>query len=438
MATEVVIPMLGVTIETGLIVEWLKKEGDPVQKGESLFVVEADKVVTEVESPAAGVLAKILLPVGQKMPVLTVVAVITEPGEAVPARYLAAAPAPAVAEPEPAVAVPMPAPAVTAAPGPLRAVPAARALAREKGLDLGAIRGSGPEGVILHRDVAAAVATPAPPASHLARRAAEKAGLPLEAVPGTGVRGRVMQADVAAAAAEAAAPRLGKVIPMDRMRRIIARRMAESAFTAPHIYFFSDVGMDALLAFREQILPDFEARLGLRPSVNDFLIKAAALTIRDYPMLNASVRGEEIHIQPDINVCLAVALPDGLITPAIAAADACGLADIVRQRADLVRRARSGGLTVAELERGTFTISSLAQYDVTHFTAILNPPQSAILSVGRTRDRLYLNHGQVAAERIATLGLSVDHRIIDGTLAAEFLQALKARLEKPAFTFLHI
>lgn len=436
MATEVVIPMLGVTIETGIIVEWLKNEGDPVQKGESLFVVEADKVVTEVESPAAGVLAKILLPVGQKVPVLTVVAVITEPGEAVPARFLGAAPVPAAAEPEPAVAVP--APAAPAAPGPLRAVPAARALAREKGLDLGAVRGSGPEGVILHRDVVAAAATPAPPASHLARRAAEKAGLPLEAVPGTGVRGRVMQADVAAAAAEAAAPRLGKVIPMDRMRRIIARRMAESAFTAPHIYFFSDVGMDALLAFREQILPDFEARLGLRPSVNDFLIKAAALTIRDYPMLNASVRGEEIHIQPDINVCLAVALPDGLITPAIAAADACGLADIVRQRADLVRRARSGGLTVAELERGTFTISSLAQYDVTHFTAILNPPQSAILSVGRTRDRLYLNNGQVAAERIATLGLSVDHRIIDGTLAAEFLQALKARLEKPAFTFMHI
>ncbi len=416
MATEVVIPMLGVTIETGIIVEWLKKEGDAVRKGESLFVVEADKVVTEVESPAAGVLAKILLPAGRKVPVLTVV---VEP------------------EPAPAVAVPLPAPAAPAAPGPLRAVPAARALAREKGLDLGAVRGSGPEGVILHRDVAAA-ATPAPPASHLARRAAEKAGLPLEAVPGTGVRGRIMQADVAAAAAEAAAPRLGKVMPMDRMRRIIARRMAESAFTAPHIYFFSDVGMDALLAFREQILPEFEARLGLRPSVNDFLIKAAALSIRDYPLLNASVKGEEIHIQPDINVCLAVALPDGLITPAIAAADGCGLADIVRQRADLVRRARSGGLTVAELERGTFTISSLAQYDITHFTAILNPPQSAILSVGRTRDRLYLNNGQVAAERIATLGLSVDHRIIDGTLAAEFLQALKARLEKPAFTFMHI
>jgi pyruvate dehydrogenase E2 component (dihydrolipoamide acetyltransferase) len=155
-------------------------------------------------------------------------------------------------------------------------------------------------------------------------------------------------------------------------------------------------------------------------------------------MLNATVKGDEIHILPEINVCLAVALPDGLITPAVADADQCGLGEIVRQRADLVRRARSGALTVAELERGTFTISSLAQYDITHFTAILNPPQSAILSVGKTRDHLYLENGQVRSEQIATLGLSVDHRIIDGSLAAEFLQALKAYLEKPAFTFMHV
>ena len=365
MATEVVIPMLGVTIETGIIVEWMKNEGDPVVKGESLFVVEADKVVTEVESPAAGILAKILLPAGQKVPVLTVVAVITAPGEAVPERYLGGAPAAAAAEPAPSpsptAAEPVTAIAAPAARGPMRAVPAARALAREKGLDLGAIKGSGPEGVILHQDVAAASAAPQVAVSRLARQAAQEAGLPPEGIPGTGVRGRVMRADVTRAAAAAAAPRLGKIIPMDRMRRIIARRMAESAFAAPHIHFFTDVRMDALLALRMQILPEFEARLGVRPSVNDFLIKAAALAIRDYPMLNATVKGDEIHILPEINVCLAVALPDGLITPAVADADQCGLGEIVRQRADLVRRARSGALTVAELERGTFTISSLAQ-----------------------------------------------------------------------------
>jgi len=198
------------------------------------------------------------------------------------------------------------------------------------------------------------------------------------------------------------------------------------------------IGLKPEIGRYHQVLPEFETRLGVRPSVNDFLIKATALTIRDYPMLNATVKGEEIHIQPEINICLAVALPDGLITPAVANADTCGLAEIVRQRADLVRRARSGGLTAAELERGTFTISSLAQYDITFFTAILNPPQCGILSVGKTREHLYLRNGQVGSERITSLGLSVDHRIIDGTLAAEFLQTLKAYLEKPAFTFLHL
>lgn len=442
MATEVVIPMLGVTIETGIIVEWLKKEGDSVQKGESLFVVEADKVVTEVESPATGILARIFLPVGQKVPVLTVVAVITQPGEVLASDYRGG---PAVAEPA-IDSEPAPGPErveaqthtlSSAVPGPLRAVPAARKLARDKGLDLACVRGTGPEGIILYTDVVGVPATVPVAASHLAYQAAKKAGIGMEGISGSGVRGRIMKADVTRAAQEAAAPRLGKVISMDRMRQVIARRMAESAFTAPHIHFFTDVCMDALIAFRQQLLPDFEARFRLRPSVNDFLIKAVALTIRDYPLLNATIKGEEIHILPEINICLAVALPEGLITPAIPAADQCGLAEIVRQREELVRRARTGALSLPEIERGTFTISSLAQYDITHFTAILNPPQSGILSVGKTRSHLELKNGQVVSTKMSGVGLSVDHRIIDGAMAAEFLQSLKSRLERPAFTFLY-
>ena len=440
MATEVVIPMLGVTIETGVIVEWLKKEGEPVKKGESLFVVEADKVVTEVESPANGVLAKILLPVGQKVPVLTVVAIITEPGEAIPGQYR-----------KPKIEAPLgqsngKAPAIAAevlpkspresTTGPLRAMPAARRLAREKGLDLSRVRGSGPEGVILYKDVAD---TSAPVlASRLARQAAEKAGVALEGIAGSGVRGRIMKADVSRALEEAAKPRLGKVIALDRMRQVIARRMSESAFTAPHIHFFTDVRMDGLLAFRQQLLADFEARYRLRPSFNDFLIKAVALTVRDFPLMNATLKGDEIHILPEINICLAVALPDGLITPAIPMADQCGLAEIIRVREDLVRRARAGTLTMPEIERGTFTISSLAQYDITHFTAILNPPQSGILSVGKTRSQIEMKNGQIVSVQTAVLGLSVDHRIIDGAMAAEFLQSLKSRLERPEFLFLHV
>jgi pyruvate dehydrogenase E2 component (dihydrolipoamide acetyltransferase) len=448
-AVEVVLPMLGVTVERGKIIEWLKKEGDPVQKGEIIFVVEVEKATTEVESPASGILAKIILPAGVEAPILTLAAVITAPGEALPAQYQTAQPAaaavPAKAAPdavsEATPMEPMP-PSPPAAPGVVKAVPAARQLAKERGIDLGALRGTGPEGIILLKDVEAAAAgapKEAPvKASTLARKLAEKEGVPLDKVEGTGVRGRVMRADVSAYAGKAAAAEgeLGKTIPMSTVRKVIARRMSESAFSAPHIYFFTEVWMEPLMEFREKVVPDFEKHFGVRPSINDFLIKAVALNILDFPMLNAQAKGEEIRIMPEINVGLAVAVPEGLIVPAIAQADRAGLVDIVRQRADLVERARKGRLSLAEMERGTFTISSLATYDITHFTAILNPPQSGILSVGKLDEKLVMVDGQVRVKRITRFGLSVDHRIIDGAVAADFLQNLKWKLEKPAFTFL--
>jgi len=447
MATEVVIPMLGVTVEKGKIVEWLKTEGDSVERSESIFIVEADKVTTEVESPAGGILAKILVEAGREVPVLTVVGLITAPGEEIPADYkttVAAEPQkPAEADAEARIpAGGSPHAAAVRAPGKpagsLAIMPRARKLASEKGIDIAAIDPSGPGGVILLRDVEAAAAAPAGRVSTLAHRLAAKEGIDLAGIAGSGVRGRIMRTDVQSAMVEAKRPALGKVIPMESMRQVIARRMSQSAFTAPHIYFFSDIQMDPLLDFRREIVAEFEKQFGLRPSVNDLLIKAVALNILDFPLLNASVKDQEIHIASEVNVCLAVALEDGLIVPAIANADAAGLVDIVRQRQDLVARARTGKLTIEELERGTFTISSLAQYDITYFTAILNPPQSGILSIGKTREELYLNtDGTVGTRKMATFGLSVDHRIIDGTLAADFLQNLKWKLQRPAFTFLH-
>lgn len=443
MVTEVVIPMLGVTVEKGKIIEWLKNEGDPVERGESIFIVEADKVTTEVESPATGILAKVLIPAGKEVPVLTVVALITEPGEAVPDDYqvqpIAAAPAEAAAaKPSAEVAAPAP-PSAPAAGGPIPILPAARKFAREEGLNIEAIAPSGPDGVILLRDVEAAAAGGAAKISTLAQRLAAKEGVATGDITGTGVRGRIMRDDVTHALAEAKRPGLGKVIPMESVRQVIARRMSESAFSAPHIYFFTDVCMDPLLGFRREVVADFEKEFGLRPSINDFLIKAVALNILDFPILNATVSDQEIHIAAEVNICLAVALDDGLIVPAIANADRAGLVDIVRQRMDLVKRARSGKLTIEEIERGTFTISSLAQYDITHFTAILNPPQSGILSLGKTRAELYLDdEGAVKTRKIATFGLSVDHRIIDGAVAADFLQNLKYKLERPNFTFLSL
>jgi pyruvate dehydrogenase E2 component (dihydrolipoamide acetyltransferase) len=446
---EVVIPNLGITVENGIINEWIKNEGDIVEKGEPLFVVEADKVTTEVESPASGVLARILVPVDVEVPLFTVVALIAEPGEEIAEDYLPSKPPPqeaALAE-APAAAVEGASPETGAAPqekptlvaGDGRAVPAARKLARDHGLDLTTIAGTGPEGVIQLKDVKVALETEqSANVSTLARRLAAKERIPLDVLEGTGVRGRIMRVDVQRAAQAAAAPGLGKVIPMDTMRKTIARRMADSAFTAPHIYFFTDIWMDSLLKFRKELLPAFENKFDLRPSVNDFLIKAAAMNILEFPMLNAVIRESEIHILPEVNICLAVALPEGLIVPALAHTDRAGLVEIIQQRTDLVERARSGNLSREELDRGTFTISSLAQFDITYFTAILNPPQSGILSVGKTRDELYLDDGIVKTRKMATFGLSVDHRIIDGAVAAGFLQSLKTKLENPAFTFLNV
>ena len=302
MAVEVVVPMLGVTVERGKIVEWLKKEGDLVQKGEIIFVVEVEKATTEVESPASGILAKIILPAGIEVPILSLAAVITAPGEALPAKYAAAQPGPAAAAAPQAVPDAVtettpeePAPAAAPASGAGYAVPAARKMAKDRGIDLASIRGTGPDGVILVKDVEAAAAAPKggaaagpePKASTLAKRLAEKEGVPLDQVSGTGVRGRIMTSDVAAYAARPGAgqPRegFGVKIPMSSVRKVIARRMSESAFTAPHIYFFSEVWMDPLLNFRGRLAADFEKKFGIKPSVNDFLVKAVALNIVRFP-----------------------------------------------------------------------------------------------------------------------------------------------------------
>ena len=338
----------------------------------------------------------------------------------------------------------------------VRIVPAARRMAQEAGIDLVTVEGSGPEGLILLRDVSdltTRISTEEKVikgnirVSSLAGKLAEKRGVDLKDIEGTGRRGKIMKADVERATAKAVSKGetveekgdfFGKTIPMTQIRKVIAKRMSQSAFTAPHIYFFADVEMDRLHRLREEILSDFEKEFGIRISVNDFLIKAVAMTIREFPMLNAMVKEEEIYIHPDINVGLAVAMEEGLIVPAIPQADRTGLGKIAKMRSNLVERARAGRLKLDEIERGTFTISSLAQFEITFFTAILNPPQSGILSVGKTVDQLALKEGQVIAKKVARFGLTVDHRIIDGAVAAAFLQSLKKKMETPGFSFLDL
>ncbi len=463
MAIEVVLPALGLTVEKGKILKWLKKEGDTVSKGDSLYEVEADKVTTEVESPASGTLRKILIPEGVEVPILTVVAVITGEKEGLPEKYLTMAAAKPEKKEEPEITLKETSVFVTSGPTEIKAPPAARKLAKDRGIDLLSIRGSGPGGTILVKDVESYLAAGGQAGSRIlatptARKLAEREGIALASVQGTGISGRVMKADVVGAKAAGAragekpgepkpariSPKpaavskyhLGQTIPMNSIRKVIAKRMVQSKFTAPHIYFFNDVDMEKLLNLREEIFAEFEESEGVRISINDFLIKAVALTLREFPLVNSMVSGEEIRIFPEINVGLAVAMEDGLIVPAIPRTDQLGLGEIARYRADLVERARQSKLTIEEMERGTFTISSLAQFDITFFTAILNPPQSGILTVGKVEEKPVVRNGQAVVRRTMRQGLSVDHRIIDGAVAAQFLQSLKKKLENPYTTFL--
>ncbi|MBA7676501.1 Dihydrolipoyllysine-residue succinyltransferase component of 2-oxoglutarate dehydrogenase complex [subsurface metagenome] len=443
MAVEVIIPAMGLTVEKGTILEWLKSEGDKVEKGEPILEVEADKGATEVESPASGILRKILISKGIEVPIFTVVGVITAVDEELPEKYLVEKPAPS-AVPEPPVpveAVERPLEPVKKEPGEVKAAPAVRKLASEHDIDLSLIAGSGPEGTILKRDVEDYVARVLAgekervKASPIARKLAQREGIDLTAVTGSGVGGRIMKKDVLAAGAEKEVEekptfKFGETVPMTKMRRVIAQRMTAS-FTTPHIYFFNEVNMQKLLKLRNDILPDFEKRFNIRISVNDFLIKVVALTIRDYPILNATVADDQIKIFPEINVGLAVALDEGLIVPAIPNADKMGLEEIAVTREDLTNKARAGKLTVEEIGRGTFTVSSLAQYDITFFAAILNPPQSGILSVGKTEEKPIVIDGEVVIRPIMNIGVSVDHRIVDGQVAAAFLREVKRKLEDP-------
>ena len=460
MVVEVVMPALGLTVEKGKILQWLKKEGDHVLIGESLFEVETDKVTTEVESPASGILRKILVPVEVEVPILTVVAVITEEKEVLPEKYLSMGIEKPQEKEEPApqrvekTLIPL-----TAGLTEIKAPPAARRFAKEKGIDLSLVKGSGPGGTILLKDVKSSVETGASAgpkilATPTARKLAERESIPLTAIKGTGFSGRVMKADVIEAMGGlksnkvgpvtiATKPlsgskyQLGQIIVMNSMRRVIAKRMVQSKYTAPHIYFFNDVEMDKLVALRQEVIHDFEQNDGVRISMNDFFIKTVALTLREHPIVNSMVSGEEIHIFPEINIGLAVAMEDGLIVPAIPKADQLSLSEIAHYRMDLVERAHRAKLTIEEVKRGTFTISSLAQFDITFFTAILNPPQSGILTLGKMEEKPVIKDEHVVIRKIIRQGLSVDHRIVDGAVAASFLHSLKKKLENPCYTFLN-
>lgn len=428
MATEVILPMLGETMNEGTIVAWLKNEGDPVRPGEVLYTVESDKATLEVEATVAGYLRRILVPAGTTVPVLSVVAYITaDPNEAIPQP--SPPPAPGTASPKPpeaalqASAAPSPFPDSA---GRIFASPRARRVARERGLDLSTLSGSGPSGRIVERDLERA--TPAPRLTPLAARKAADMKVDLSTLVGSGPGGRITTSDLEAAAAPAApSPE-----PLSRVQRIMAERMVSSFTSAPHFYLHAEINARRLLALRQELLPVLETRTGLRLTVTDLLVALCARALQQHPRAMAQFTPQGLRPASGIHIGIATDTPGGLVVPVIHDADRLPLAELLRRRSELVDRARAGKSLPQDFEGGVFTLSNLGGFRIDSFDAILNPPQATLLAVGRISERPFVEDGQLRAVPTMKLSLSVDHRVLDGASASRFLEEIVRLLEAPA------
>lgn len=433
MPVEVNMPRLTDSMEEGTVLKWMKKEGEEVKKGEPILELATDKANMELESFDNGVLDKILVPEGETVPIGTTIAIIRLPGEApsaepsAPAKEAPAKEAPAeeaeAKEEAPAPAVPPPTAAVeepseeapSAAPAGeeerIKASPLARRLAEEHGVDLAAITGTGPGGRIIKEDVD----------EYLARRDAAPAAAPAEAP----------AAAPAAAPAPPAAPLPGEDVALSRMQATIARRMVESKTTVPHFYVTTEIDMTEAAKLRKQLneaAAQFEAQ---EVSYNDLVVKAAATALKKYPQVNAFFQGDKIHYNESINIGIAVALPQGLVVPVVHDVDKKGLRQIAAEAKALIERSRNNRPGPDDYKGGTFSVSNLGMFDVDEFSAIISPPQSAILAVGAVKEKPVVIDGEIRVSLRMRVTLSADHRVYYGADAALFLRELKRLLENP-------
>ncbi len=402
MAFKVVMPKLSDTMEEGKVLKWVKKEGDRVEGGEVLAEVETDKANVEMEAFGSGILTKILVKEGEKVPVGHLIAVIAEEGEditALLAEARTASPASAShAAPSVAVAAQAVAEAPPAAGGKVKASPLARKVAAQQGIDLSAVRGTGPGGRIIIRDIETARATPS--ASPLPGREA---------------------------AAVAAGPDVEER-PLTAIRKTIATRMASSKGPVPHFYLTVEVDMTQVSDLRESINKKGD---GVKVSFTDIIVKACAAALRAHPEVNASFQGDKIRIYKRVHIGVAVAIEGGLITPIIWDCDRKSLSEIAREAKELTERARARKLKPEEYQGATFTVSNLGMYGIEEFSAIINPPEGAILAVGAIVEKPVVVKGVIGVGQRMRLTLSCDHRVMDGVMGAQFLHDLKAILEDP-------
>jgi pyruvate dehydrogenase E2 component (dihydrolipoamide acetyltransferase) len=405
MATEVKLPRLGQGMESGTIVRWLKTEGDQVSKGEPLYELDTDKVTQEVEAEVDGTLVRIVVPEGEVEVGATVATIesngAAEPADAVPAGSEVAESSRPVEPPPEAEAKPpaqerSSAPAQTRGGARVKASPLARRIARERGVDLHSVQGTGPEGRVLAEDVERVAA------------GAETAPVPT----------------VVATPAEV------EIVQLTSVRRTIARRLTE-AWAAPVFQLGVSADMSEALALREKLVERLDED-DVKPTVNDVLVKLAAVALMRHVPVNATFDGEQIQRHPSAHVGIAVAAPQGLVVPVIRGAERLTVQEIARTRADLVSRARDNKLKLPDLQGGTFTISNLGMFGVESFTAVLNPPQVAILAVGTVKDEPVVRDGEFDVAPIVRMTLTCDHRALDGADGAAFLQTLVALVEQPS------
>lgn len=454
MATSVIMPALEMAQESGRLVSWLKREGESVTKGEPLMEIETDKVTVEIEAPESGVLGGVIVKENDEVPVGQTIAWILAPGEQVPSAP--------VNEPQSGrintiQATSQPKSKPTLAPVSLEISPVARKMAEEHGIDLSLIKVDGKRR-IEKADILAYIdtmqpATPVPfdqtqgrsapistivstpgriPASPKARRLAQERGIELTTLTGSGPEGAVLAADVPLQAPVAAAePASVSLETPGTVWRVMAERISHSWTTVPHFYLVREVDASMLIEWRKRVAPKIEKRIGIKPTFTDLLVKLIGFTLRDHPRLNASWADGNIQWNQEINVGLAVAIEEGLIVPVIHGADGASLSVIATQRADLIERARQGKLRPPDISGGTFTLTNLGMYNVDAFDAIVNTPQAAILSVGRIAERVVPVDGEVVIRPMMVMTLSLDHRVVDGARAAQFLDDLANLIADP-------
>ena len=440
MAKVVVMPKLGLTMTEGTVSKWLKKVGDAVSEGEPLFEVETDKLTNTIEASASGVLRHLFVEEGVTVPVLEKVAVIAAADEDIAGLLGGAAPAPAAAAAPTPAAAPAASPAEKKAGGRVIASPAAKKLAKEKGIDLTLVTGTGPNGRITEDDVknyTPAPAAPAAPAaeevpkvkaSPLAAAVAADLGLDLEKI---GAKDRVLAEDILryleSTREKAEEAPKEELVPMNGMRKAIAKNMLNSHMTSPTVTANLSVDMSAMKAYREQL----KAK-EIKVSYTDLLVKFVAKALTEYPLLNCSVEDNKIRYKHYVNMGVAVALDNGLVVPNVTDADKKSLTEISAEIKELAKLAREGGLPMEKLRGGTFTITNLGMYGIESFTPIINQPEVAILGVTAMEDRAVVRGGEIVIRPMMTLSLTFDHRVVDGSVAAEFLQRVKNLLENPA------